>query len=690
MYLHVFVASFCFVIGSGDPTPGKYTIDDTPGYGRGFDGIGAISGGGATSKQLPGYMFKYQDEIFDFLFKPNFGASLQILKVEIGGDAQSSEGTEASHMHNSWDENYYRGYEWWIMEEAKKRNPNIKLYGLPWAFPGWVGNGSVHDPWGDPQLTVDYVVKWIQGAKVFHHLDIDYIGIWNERPHSVPYIKLLRRTLDQRNLTSVRIVAADGFWGGIVQDILQDSELADAVDSIGTHYPGTLSPREAVMTGKQLWASEDYGSFNDEIGGGCWARTLNMNYVNGLMTSSIAWCMVTGFYYPLPWYRDALMTANRAWDNSYTVNTPIWITAHTTQFTEIGWHYLAHGSGVGNFSGGGSYVSLVSPDGKNLTIVIETMSHDHSVCTRPPLSPYTVSQQNVTLVLKGSFRNITTLNVWRTRFQYGGKASTVFRKLRPVKVRRNRVKLQLLPDEVYTLTTMPTGNKGSFPSEPTQGDFPFIYLENFEGYSQNSEPFTFAQQMGSFEVIYTGVPHKNVLRQMVLQEPVSWCSPETQIQHPLNIVGDYNWTDVSVEMEIKLGDVNGSNGYFLAVRVDRGGCNSSSARGVFLYIYPSQKQFVLSADIGQTSTIMKGSIETPNPGWNKVSLKAEGNYADATFNDVSLMHVQLPSGPANGFVGLGTSSWGLADFDNMLIQPANWTSTARTQEDSRLYFKPGQ
>lgn len=23
-------------------------------------------------------------------------------------------------MHNSWDENYYRGYEWWIMEEAKK------------------------------------------------------------------------------------------------------------------------------------------------------------------------------------------------------------------------------------------------------------------------------------------------------------------------------------------------------------------------------------------------------------------------------------------------------------------------------------------------------------------------------------------------------------------------------------------
>jgi galactosylceramidase len=23
-------------------------------------------------------------------------------------------------MHNSWDENYNRGYEWWLMKEAKK------------------------------------------------------------------------------------------------------------------------------------------------------------------------------------------------------------------------------------------------------------------------------------------------------------------------------------------------------------------------------------------------------------------------------------------------------------------------------------------------------------------------------------------------------------------------------------------
>ena len=31
-----------------------------------------------------------------------------------------AEGTESSHMHEEWDENYRRGYEWSMMVEAKK------------------------------------------------------------------------------------------------------------------------------------------------------------------------------------------------------------------------------------------------------------------------------------------------------------------------------------------------------------------------------------------------------------------------------------------------------------------------------------------------------------------------------------------------------------------------------------------
>ena len=91
-----------------------------------------------TSKVLlPNYAEPSRSQILDYLFKPNFGASLQILKaqlriteglglchwesflqVEIGGDSQSTDGTESSHMHDSSTVNLHTGYEWWLMKEA--------------------------------------------------------------------------------------------------------------------------------------------------------------------------------------------------------------------------------------------------------------------------------------------------------------------------------------------------------------------------------------------------------------------------------------------------------------------------------------------------------------------------------------------------------------------------------------------
>jgi len=38
------------------------------------------------------------------------------------------------------------------------------------------------------------------------------------------------------------------------------------------HYPGTLTTNTSLDTKKQLWASEDYSTFNDNVGAGCWAR----------------------------------------------------------------------------------------------------------------------------------------------------------------------------------------------------------------------------------------------------------------------------------------------------------------------------------------------------------------------------------------------------------------------------------
>jgi len=57
-----------------------------------------------------------------------------------------------------------------------QRNPDIKLCGLSWAFPGWLGNGS-GNPYKYPNETANYTLKWILAAKKFYQLDIDYIGV---------------------------------------------------------------------------------------------------------------------------------------------------------------------------------------------------------------------------------------------------------------------------------------------------------------------------------------------------------------------------------------------------------------------------------------------------------------------------------------------------------------------------------
>ncbi len=59
-----------------------------------------------------------------------------------------------------------------------QRNPDILLYGLPWTFPGWVGDYG-DDPYKNVTKTASYVVKWVQGAKRVYNLAIDFIGVSN-------------------------------------------------------------------------------------------------------------------------------------------------------------------------------------------------------------------------------------------------------------------------------------------------------------------------------------------------------------------------------------------------------------------------------------------------------------------------------------------------------------------------------
>ena len=60
--------------------------------GKTFDGVGAVSGGGATSVLLKDYPEPQRSQVLDLLFKPKFGAAMSALYVEIPGDGNSTQG----------------------------------------------------------------------------------------------------------------------------------------------------------------------------------------------------------------------------------------------------------------------------------------------------------------------------------------------------------------------------------------------------------------------------------------------------------------------------------------------------------------------------------------------------------------------------------------------------------------------
>ena len=95
-----------------------------------FDGIGGASGGGGGTRLLVGYPEPQRSDILDMLFRPLHGASLQHLKVEVGCDGDTTQGSEPTHARSATDVDFDRGYEVWFMEEAAKRRSDIQLSGL--------------------------------------------------------------------------------------------------------------------------------------------------------------------------------------------------------------------------------------------------------------------------------------------------------------------------------------------------------------------------------------------------------------------------------------------------------------------------------------------------------------------------------------------------------------------------------
>jgi galactosylceramidase len=274
------------------------------------------------------------------------------------------------------------------------------------------------------------------------------------------------------------------------------------------------------------------------VGAECWARVINQNYVNGNMTASINWNLIAAYMKGTNWYRAGLMNAMQPWngaygsynaDGSWTVGPMIWATAHTTQFSTPGsWAYLlvdSNRGGSGSLQNGGSYVTLKNFATGDFSIVIEKMSRDHSSCVRPGLPAYDTSAELATFTLSGDLASVTSLQLWYTHWAYYPNDKTVeFEQQAPVQVVNGKFTLNITVDSLYTLTTLTTGNKGSFGAPPpTPVLFPNAHTDDFENCAISSEGAYFTDQNGIWECMLSNDPtHGTIMRQMVPMRPVTW------------------------------------------------------------------------------------------------------------------------------------------------------------------------
>ena len=301
--------------------PQQVTIDGAAG-GRTFDGVGALSAG-ASSRLLIDYPEPQRGQILDYLFKPGYGAALQILKVEIGGDTNSTDGSEPSHMRTPSDLNCDRGYEWWLMEQAKAPQPPHQ------AVRAAVGRAAA-----GPAAARRARPCGRRG----HRLPDLLAGLRRAAP---PAHRLPGRL--ERGLLRLRLVrpAAPGpgrprvrrHQGGRRRQLQLGRPGAArrptpafraAVDVVGQHYVcGYLSdylrcpsPAAAQALGKPLHASEQ-GSLPYDSGAAPLARALSRPYIDGAMTSTINWSLIASWYDTMPFQASGLMGADEPWSGAY-------------------------------------------------------------------------------------------------------------------------------------------------------------------------------------------------------------------------------------------------------------------------------------------------------------------------------------------------------------------------------------
>lgn len=679
---------------------------DGKGEGAKFEGIGIVSAG-ASTRQLVDYPEPYRSDILDWLFKPGFGMGLQHLKVEIGGDVNSTCGSEPSYAHTQEEmsqPNYQRGYEYWLMKEAKKRNPKILLEGLSWGAPYFVKEHQEKDKHAGQFYTpacADWLIGFLKGARAWG-VELDYLAAeQNESPpsptweHAAHWVTdVLRPKLDQAGFEKVKLVA-----DGISHNVFTRPGFADnkayrkLIVSTGDHYMYGKKPwpqkaiEESIKEGVPVWNNEAFCGSGKTWERSMWvAEEIPMLYSRFRAVKYQAWTPLGASLVGTKYVGLGFLSAVDPWSGYYQVYPVTWVCAHFTHFVEVGWRYLDSGTGslypgkLPKYDDGVGWRSTYEIPGTATFRDKETTKHSERARLRYVTFVSPDQQRDFSIVVVNTseqshpisfaLSNLSNkpIHVWKSnRQEQFIESGTLERK-------GNRIELQCDPESVYTLTTT-TGQKKSEPPHPIPEKAPMAlpYVDHFESDPVIGHAPKYSQdQVGSFEIWRE--PAGNLcVRQMSPKPGLLWANED---KFPCTAIGDSSLRNYTVSSDVM---IEGQGNAALWARVGRAQAEGLDGyrikideKGEWTLAY---EKMIGAGKPSEVTLLAKGTMNFSADQWHQLKLRCHRTQITAWVDGTQVAQVE-DKASASGKVGY-SSGYHYARFDNLKIESIPGEVTAR-------------
>lgn len=535
-----------------------------------YRGQGMISCNG-SSRLLLDYKEKSPEsynQMLEYLYGKN-GLKFTHFKVEMGSDVNTSSGTEPTTMRYEDEKaDVTRGAGFQLAADIKKINPDVTLDMLWWSEPKWVSDS-------DDVYAARY--KWykqtLDAAYETYGLVFDYVSAnKNERAVDNKWIIYLSKALKSEkdcpyDYSKIKIVAADenASWN-ISREMLNDEELCNAVDVIGSHYTSHADENTKKLAeeyGKEIWFSEGSSPMTyaqsvcrfDEGNSGLTGLNGVLDIANRMITMVSGGYMtlyeyqpaIAGYYDGVTYCQKQLINASTPWNSYYTLDSGYYMNLHFSQFIDKGWSFI-YDACYGDAKVGGdghalvdakySYITACSTDGDYSTVITNTTSE-----------PITYNFEVSNLAKAGN-----EVYVWETRGPDANQEynANYFKKIATVTPENNKYSVTVKPYSMITVSTVnisdpefnvPQESDNTLLSLPYTDDF--NYSDDFLAARGNAPLYT-TDEGGAFEVAEKD--GEKVLMQKIT--PDIKANEWGGTPNPTTNFGDDRWYNYSVSADV--------------------------------------------------------------------------------------------------------------------------------------------